>query len=93
MEIVTYVMKGAITHQDNVGNQGRTEAGQIQVMSAGTGIVHAEYNREAEGDRAVPDLADAQQAGRDATLGDARFPRRRAATAQTGAIGLGLRQP
>ena len=46
MEIVTYVIKGAITHQDHLGNQGRTEAGQIQVMSAGQGIQHAEYNRE-----------------------------------------------
>ena len=48
MEIVTYVRKGAITHQDNQGNVGRTAAGDVQVMSAGTGIVHAEYNREAE---------------------------------------------
>ncbi|MCQ9155151.1 pirin family protein [Acidomonas methanolica] len=48
MEIVTYVRKGAITHQDSLGNQGRTEAGDVQVMSAGTGIVHSEYNREAE---------------------------------------------
>jgi redox-sensitive bicupin YhaK (pirin superfamily) len=46
MEIVTYVIKGAITHQDHLGNQGRTEAGQIQVMSAGRGIQHAEYNKE-----------------------------------------------
>ena len=46
MEIVTYVIKGAITHQDHLGNEGRTEAGQIQVMSAGNGIQHAEYNRE-----------------------------------------------
>ncbi|MBS0222623.1 MAG: pirin family protein [Proteobacteria bacterium] len=46
MEIVTYVIKGAITHQDHLGNQGRTEAGQIQVMSAGQGIQHAEYNME-----------------------------------------------
>src|SRR5919204_3940911 len=46
MEIVTYVIKGAITHQDHLGNQGRTEAGQIQVMSAGQGIQHAEYNKE-----------------------------------------------
>jgi quercetin 2,3-dioxygenase len=46
MEIVTYVRKGAITHQDNLGNKGRTEAGDVQVMSAGTGIVHSEYNRE-----------------------------------------------
>ncbi len=46
MEIITYVREGAITHQDNLGNQGRTEAGDVQVMSAGTGIRHAEYNRE-----------------------------------------------
>ncbi len=46
MEIITYVREGAITHQDNLGNQGRTEAGDVQVMSAGTGITHAEYNME-----------------------------------------------
>ena len=46
MEIVTYVIKGAITHKDHLGNEGRTEAGQIQVMSAGSGIQHAEYNME-----------------------------------------------
>lgn len=48
MEIVTYVRKGAITHQDSLGNKGRTEAGDVQVMSAGTGIVHSEYNLEDE---------------------------------------------
>jgi quercetin 2,3-dioxygenase len=47
MEIITYVREGAITHQDSLGNIGRTEAGDVQVMSAGTGIRHAEYNREA----------------------------------------------
>ncbi len=46
MEIITYVREGAITHQDNLGNKGRTEAGDVQVMSAGTGIEHAEYNME-----------------------------------------------
>lgn len=46
MEIITYVREGAITHQDNLGNKGRTEAGDVQVMSAGTGIAHAEYNME-----------------------------------------------
>jgi redox-sensitive bicupin YhaK (pirin superfamily) len=46
MEIVTYVREGAITHQDSLGNRGRTEAGDVQVMSAGTGIRHAEYNLE-----------------------------------------------
>jgi quercetin 2,3-dioxygenase len=48
MEIVTYVRTGAITHQDNLGNKGRTGAGDVQVMSAGTGITHAEYNLEDE---------------------------------------------
>ncbi len=42
MEIITYVRQGAITHQDNFGNKGRTEAGDVQVMSAGTGIRHSE---------------------------------------------------
>lgn len=46
MEIVTYVREGAITHRDNLGNQGRTVAGDVQIMSAGTGITHAEYNLE-----------------------------------------------
>lgn len=46
MEIVTYVREGAITHRDNQGNLGRTEAGDVQVMSAGTGIVHSEFNLE-----------------------------------------------
>jgi redox-sensitive bicupin YhaK (pirin superfamily) len=48
MEIITYVRTGAITHQDSLGNKGRTEAGDVQVMSAGTGITHAEYNVEDE---------------------------------------------
>ena len=48
MEIVTYVRTGAITHKDSLGNEGRTEAGDVQVMSAGSGIRHAEYNLESE---------------------------------------------
>ena len=48
MEIITYVREGAVTHKDSLGNEGRTEAGDVQVMSAGDGIWHAEYNREAE---------------------------------------------
>ena len=48
MEIVTYVRTGAITHQDSMGNKGRTAAGDVQVMSAGTGVTHAEYNLENE---------------------------------------------
>lgn len=48
MEIVTYVRKGAISHKDSQGNAGRTGAGDVQVMSAGTGIMHSEYNLEDE---------------------------------------------
>ena len=48
MEIITYVRTGAITHEDSMGNRGRTAAGDVQVMSAGTGVVHAEYNLEDE---------------------------------------------
>jgi len=48
MEIITYVRCGAISHRDSLGNQGRTAAGDVQVMSAGTGIVHAEYNLDDE---------------------------------------------
>lgn len=48
MEIITYVRKGAISHRDSLGNSGRTEAGDVQVMSAGTGIQHSEYNHEHE---------------------------------------------
>ena len=48
MEIITYVRSGAITHEDSLGNRGRTGAGDVQVMSAGTGIRHAEMNQEDE---------------------------------------------
>ncbi len=48
MEIITYVRSEAISHQDSLGNQGRTPAGDVQVMSAGTGVNHAEFNLEDE---------------------------------------------
>lgn len=48
MEIITYVRQGAITHRDSMGNEGRTGAGDVQVMSAGTGVYHSEYNVEME---------------------------------------------
>ena len=46
MEIITYVREGAITHEDSLGNRGKTAAGDIQVMSAGSGITHSEWNEE-----------------------------------------------
>ena len=45
MEIISFIRSGAITHQDSTGNKGITAAGEVQVMSAGTGIKHSEYNR------------------------------------------------
>ena len=48
MEIITYVRTGAITHRDSMGNVGRTEAGDVQVMSAGNGVQHSEFNLEDE---------------------------------------------
>ena len=48
MEIITYVRTGAITHEDSMGNKGRTGAGDVQVMSAGTGVRHSEFNLEDE---------------------------------------------
>ncbi len=48
MEIITYVRQGAITHKDSEGNEGRTAVGDVQVMSAGSGIAHSEYNVENE---------------------------------------------
>lgn len=48
MEIITYVRRSAITHRDTLGNEGRTAAGDVQVMTAGTGIAHSEYNLEEE---------------------------------------------
>jgi quercetin 2,3-dioxygenase len=46
VEIIIYVREGAVTHRDSLGNEGRIEAGCVQVVSAGTGIRHAEYNLE-----------------------------------------------
>ena len=48
MEIITYVRTGAISHEDHLGNRGRTEAGDVQVMSAGQGIMHSEFNQDSE---------------------------------------------
>lgn len=48
MEIISFIRSGAITHQDNVGNKGIIKKGDVQVMSAGTGITHSEYNQTEE---------------------------------------------
>ncbi|MCL1059253.1 pirin family protein [Shewanella gelidimarina] len=45
MEIITFVRTGSVTHEDSAGNNGTTKSGEVQVMSAGSGITHSEYNR------------------------------------------------
>lgn len=44
MEILTYVMSGTIEHKDSMGNTGHVNAGEFQIMSAGTGVRHSEYS-------------------------------------------------
>ncbi|QWF17105.1 pirin family protein [Lysobacter capsici] len=75
MEIITYVRDGAISHQDNLGNRGRTEAGDVQVMSAGSGIQHAEYNLEAQTTRIFQIWIIPDQRGGAPTWGAKPFPK------------------
>jgi redox-sensitive bicupin YhaK (pirin superfamily) len=75
MEIITYVRQGAITHQDSLGNKGRTEAGDVQVMSAGTGIRHTEYNLEPGATRIFQIWIEPNRGGGEPTWGAKPFPR------------------
>jgi quercetin 2,3-dioxygenase len=75
MEIVTFVHSGAITHKDSLGNTGRTGAGDVQVMSAGTGITHAEYNLEDEDTTLFQLWILPDRAGEQPSWGAREFPR------------------
>ncbi len=75
MEIITYVRSGAITHQDSLGNTGRTEAGDVQVMSAGTGVRHAEYNLEPEVTRIFQIWIEPGERGAPPSWGAKAFPK------------------
>ncbi len=75
MEIITYVRSGAITHQDSLGNKGRTVAGDVQVMSAGTGVRHAEYNLEPETTRIFQIWIEPRQKGGAPSWGAKPFPK------------------
>ena len=75
MEIITYVREGAISHRDNLGNQGRTEAGDVQVMSAGRGIVHSEYNLEAVDTRIFQIWIMPERRGGEPSWGSKPFPK------------------
>lgn len=75
MEIITYVTEGAVTHQDSLGNKGRTEAGDVQVMSAGSGIRHSEYNLEAKPTRIFQIWIEPVTEGGAPTWGAKPFPK------------------
>lgn len=75
MEIITYVRTGAITHQDSMGNKGRTGAGDVQVMSAGTGVQHAEYNLEDESTTLFQIWVQTDRPGAQPSWGAMKFPK------------------
>ena len=90
MEIITYVRKGAITHEDSMGNRGRTEAGDVQVMSAGNGIQHSEWNEEAIDTQIFQLWIEPRSAGGSPRWGAKAFPKgERAGQWETLASGLG----
>ena len=75
MEIITYVREGAITHRDSMGNEGRTEAGDVQVMSAGKGVTHSEYNLEDKATRIFQIWIIPDQRGGEPGWGARPFPK------------------
>lgn len=75
MEIITYVRRGAITHSDSLGNEGRTEAGDVQVMSAGSGVTHAERNLEDETTTLFQIWIEPAEHGGPASWAAAKFPK------------------
>ena len=75
MEIITYVRSGAITHQDSLGNTGRTAGGDVQVMSAGTGVTHAEYNLEDEDTTLFQIWVETDKPGAQPSWGAMPFPK------------------
>lgn len=75
MEIVTFVRTGAITHRDSLGNEGRTAAGDVQVMSGGTGIVHSEFNLEDEATTLFQIWIIPDRTGEAPSWGQRQFPR------------------
>lgn len=75
MEIITYVRAGAITHRDSMGNEGRTEVGDVQVMSAGSGVTHSEFNREDEETRIFQIWIVPEERGGQPAWGARAFPK------------------
>ncbi len=90
MEIITYVRSGAITHRDSMGNIGRTQAGDVQVMSAGSGVQHSEWNAEAEPTTLFQIWLEPREFGAKPSWGAKPFPKRdRTGSFQVLASGFG----
>ena len=75
MEIITYVRTGAITHEDSMGNKGRTEAGDVQVISAGRGVQHSEWNAGTEDTTLFQLWIEPADKGGDPSWGAQAFPK------------------
>ena len=75
MEIITFVRQGAITHTDSINNEGRTGAGDVQVMSAGSGVRHSEYNLEPETTKIFQIWIEPTEKGRPPSWGAKAFPK------------------
>ncbi len=73
MEIISYVVDGELTHGDNMGNQRTLSRGQVQYMSAGTGVAHSEYNNGSEITRILQIWIFPDQKGYQPQYGDYAF--------------------
>lgn len=90
MEIITYVRTGAITHEDSMGNKGRTGAGDVQVMSAASGVRHSEWNAESESTTLFQIWIEPNRTGGEPSWGMKPFPKdARSGAFQVLASGLG----
>lgn len=73
MEIITYIVKGELTHGDSMGNTSTIEKGHMQYMSAGTGVYHSEFNRSNEDLRLLQIWIIPDQKGYKPNYGEYRF--------------------
>lgn len=74
VEIITCVREGVLTHEDDLGNRGRARAGDVQVMSAGSGLTYAEFNMESEPARVLRVWIEPDQRGSLPSWGRKSFP-------------------
>ncbi len=73
MEIITYVVEGKLTHEDSMGNSSKVARGQVQYMSAGTGVYHSEHNKEDTFIRSLQIWIVPDEKGHEPNYGDYKF--------------------